>query len=36
VWLKKYDTYPQDMMLKIKKIFDETKVFEIRTQDQVH
>jgi hypothetical protein len=24
------------MMLKIKKIFDETKVFEIRTQDQVH
>lgn len=36
VWLKKYDQYPSEMMQKIKKLIDNTQIYALRTEDQVH
>ena len=33
VWLKKYKDYPESMKGKIKKLIDETQVFEIMPQN---
>jgi hypothetical protein len=33
VWLKKYKNYPENMRSKIKKLIDETQVFEITPQN---
>ena len=36
VWLKKYDSYPNDMKSKIKHLLDQTTVMEIRKPNPIH